>query len=131
MQQIHSPYQQYQKQKDNDVRSASPVKLIGMLLEGAVLFNKKAIAAIDENRRVNALEYADRGCKIVLHLYNCLDFERGGEISDKLASLYNYILTQYRGFARGDTRAETLVSINTILGTIHEGWKQVEGSVSS
>ena len=130
MQQVFSPYQQYQKQKDHDVRSASPVKLIGMLLEGAILFNKRAIASIEEKRRVNALEQADRACKIVLHLYNCLDFDRGGEISDKLASLYNYILDQYVRFAKGDVKVVTLEGVNRILDTILQGWKQVEGNPS-
>lgn len=128
MQQVYSPYQQYQRQKDVEVRTATPVKLIGMLLEGAILFNKKAMAAMDTAQKVKALENVDRSMKIVVHLYNCLDFDKGGEISERLAALYSYILEQFVVFMKGGCKNETLESINKILGIILDGWKQIEGA---
>lgn len=127
MQQIYSPYQRYEKQKQHEVLTASPVKLVGMLLEGAILFNKRAAVALEDGRKVNCLEFADRACKIVMHLYNCLDFDSGGEVAGKLGTLYSYLLDQYADFVKGNRKPETLASINNVLGVILEGWKQIEG----
>lgn len=126
MQQVYSPYQHYQKQQQHEVLTASPVKLVGMLLEGAILFNKRAMAALEDGRKVNCLEFSDRACKIVMHLYNCLDFDKGGDVAAKLASLYSYLLDQYADFVKGNRKPETLASINHILGVIYDGWKQLE-----
>lgn len=127
MQQVYAPYRQYQKQQQHEVLTASPVKLVGMLLEGAILFNKRAAAALEDGRNVNALEFADRACKIVMHLYNSLDFDKGGDVAVKLGSLYSYLLDQYADFTKPDRKPGALESINKVLSLILDGWKQIEG----
>jgi flagellar protein FliS len=127
MQQVYAPYRQYQKQQQHEVLTASPVKLVGMLLEGAILFNKRAAAALEDGRNVNALEFADRACKIVMHLYNSLDFDKGGDVAVKLGSLYSYLLDQYADFTKPTRKPGALSSINNVLSLILDGWKQIEG----
>jgi len=131
MQQLYSPYQQYQKSKQHEVLTASPVKLVGMLLEGAILFNKKALISLEENHVVAALEFVDRSSKIIMHLYNSLDFEKGGDIASKFGSLYSYILDQSCDFIKSNRKPETLTTVNGVLATILEGWRKLEAQQNS
>lgn len=127
IQNIYSPYQQYQRQKDNEVRVASPTKIISMLLEAAIMHNKKALMALEEDRKVKALENVTHASEIVSHLYECLDFDRGGKISEQLGSLYSYVLNEYVNFMRKDKyNPELLKSVNNVLSILLDGWKQIE-----
>ena len=131
MQQVYSPYQQYQRQKNIEVETADRVKLISMLLEGAICFNKKALVCLECDDHVKTMEFAVRGQKIVMHLYECLDFDNeGAEIAKQLGRLYSYCGDEYAKFLKGDKVASRLESINEVLGTLLEGWKQIEGQAT-
>lgn len=127
MQQIYAPHQQYRRQKEEEIRTASRVQLVIMLLEGAVCFNKKASMAIEANNRQAALENVDRASKIIMHLYESLDFEKGGALSEKLASLYNYICDRYTKFVVKKIEGpEMIQSVNTVLQTLLDAWRKIE-----
>lgn len=127
MQQFYSPHQQYRRQKEQEVRTAGRVKLVVMLLEGAICFNKKAEAAMESGHRNVVLENVDRAAKIVMHLYESLNFEQGGKVSEQLASLYNYICDRYAKFVKGKLEDRTtLASVNGVLGTLLDAWKKIE-----
>ena len=125
MQQVYSPYGQYRLQKNHVIASADRVTLIAMLLEGALSYNKKALLALEDKNEVMALESIDYAVRIVLHLYACLNFEDGGEIADRLGKLYNYVCNQYISWQKNLKNTAAIESINNILGTIYEGWKQL------
>lgn len=129
MQQVYGPYQQYKRQKEHDIQSASRVKLVVMLLEGAICFNKKAAMAVEANNKVAILENIDRANKIVMHLYESLNFDQGSKISEQLASLYSYICDRYTKFVKGKMDdLKDINSINTVLGTLLEAWKKIEAN---
>ncbi|OVE82218.1 hypothetical protein BVY03_01400 [bacterium K02(2017)] len=128
MQQIIGPYAQYKRQKDHAIESADRVTLITMLLEGALSYNKKVLAALDDYDKMSALEYTDYGVKIVLHLYSCLDFEQGGEIATRLGRLYNYVCDQYVVFQKCPDSEAPINNINKVLTLILDGWKKIPKS---
>ena len=100
MQMMHNPLLQYRHQQKNTIEQADRVKLITMLLEGAIRYNKKALLAIESKNIPAALENSDAGYKIVMHLYNCLDLAKGEKVVESLANLYNYCSDQYYSFMR-------------------------------
>lgn len=125
MQMYNSPYGQYRQQKNRDIEMADKVTLIAMLLEGALNYNKKALLALEVGDKKAVLEYVEYAVKIILHLYSCINFDEGGEIADRLGSLYNYVCDQYIVFRKNLPSHEAMNSINQVLNTILDGWKQL------
>lgn len=133
MMNMYNPLLQYRQQHKVTIEGADRVKLIAMLLEGAVRYNKKAIIAVEEKNIVETLENADAGYKIVMHLYNCLDLSQNEKVVENLASLYNFCCDQYYQFMkRGKPQyldISLLRSVNSILATILDAWNKLpEGS---
>lgn len=75
----------------NAVMTASPEQLQLMLLDGALRFSKRALAALEAGEieaGYNALERAQR---IVLELWNGMRRDINPELVDQMASLYSFI----------------------------------------
>jgi flagellar secretion chaperone FliS len=80
----HAAYQQAQ------IGSANPVRIVVLLLEGAIRFVHQAQHSFSEPAtRGHALGRAHR---IVTEMLSSLDHERGGEIAQNLSLLYDYVL---------------------------------------
>ncbi len=90
---------QYQQQA---VRSASPEQLILKLYD-------HGIASCRRNDRVKVRA-------VLVELVSSLDFEQGGDIANRLSSLYEYCLAES---ATGD-----LIAIEEVLCGLREAWKQ-------
>jgi flagellar protein FliS len=82
----HNPYQQ------NAVEHADPVKLVGMMYEGALRFIRRAQKSIADSDPEGAHHNIMRAYAIVAELMATLDFEHGGEIAVKLEQCYDYVL---------------------------------------
>jgi flagellar secretion chaperone FliS len=82
----HNPYQQ------NAVEHADPVKLVGMMYEGALRFIRRAEKSIADEDYENAHNNIMRAYAIVAELMATLDFEHGGEIAVNLELCYDYVL---------------------------------------
>lgn len=84
--------QQYRKNHiQGGVESASPHRLIQMLMEGAI---EKIIAAkqyMAQREIANKGEQISWAIAIVDNLRACLNMEVGGEIAENLLALYNYM----------------------------------------
>ncbi len=107
----------------NAVLTASPEKLVEMLYEKAVELISKAISNIKNAEARNAaLVQAE---EIVLYLNAILDMEKGGEISQNLRSLYDFI---YRQLVDGNVNAdvEKLKISKELIEELLETWKEVE-----
>ena len=125
MQQVYSSYAQYRQQKNQVIESADRVTLIAMLLEGAISYNKKAVLSLEQGDDRAVLEYVNYAIKIILHLYSCLNFDEGGEIAERLGKIYNYVCDQYLVYQKNIKDTTPIDTINTVLGTILEGWKKL------
>src|SRR4051812_2428245 len=123
MQQIYNPYSQYSKQNQSEIAQADPVKLVSLLLEGAVRFVKRALMEAENKKTKEVLESIDSASKIIIHLYGCLDFEKGGDVAERLSTLYSYIIDQITHVSKHPDDKGSLNSINEVLNIILDGWK--------
>lgn len=75
-----------------DIAHADPHKLTLMLMQGAL--DRMAYAKGCMERKDFALrsEHVSRASAIILNLRDTLDMEVGGEVSENLFALYNYML---------------------------------------
>ncbi len=73
------------------IETASPHKLIAMLLQGAIQRCEQARTALSEGKVETARPLLIRSQEIVTELMMALDFERGGEIAQNLLRLYEFV----------------------------------------
>jgi len=83
---------QYSQYAQQAVTHASPIKLVEMLLEGAIKFLHRARHAIAEKDPESAHNNILRVYAIIAELMATLDFSNGGEIAVKLEQCYEFIL---------------------------------------
>lgn len=113
----------YQKYKNTSIQSASREKLLLMMYEGAIKFNKMAIKAAEDKKIAERCENIGRAFDIVLELNNTLDHKVGGPIAAQLEQLYMYVTEQYtKANISGEIRP--LQDALKVLENLYEGWKQ-------
>lgn len=110
---------------ENGVSSADPHRLTLMLFEGALVSTNSARIHL-ENGDVplkgsaisKAIEIITNGLKV------SLDFEVGGELAQRLGSLYDYMCTRLlHANVRNDVAA--LAEVATLLRELKEAWEQI------
>jgi flagellar protein FliS len=79
------------------------------LAEGKIMERSKAIT---------------KASRVLIQLITALDHERGGEISRRLAALYDYMLRRLTE-ANFRQRDEPLAEVLSLLATLAEGWEGV------
>jgi flagellar protein FliS len=113
----------YQKYKATAIQSASREKLLLMMYEGAIKFNKLAIQAAEEKRIADRGINIGRAYDIVMELNNTLDHKVGGDISKNLEQLYMYITELYTK-ANISGNPEPLREALKLLDTLYDGWQK-------
>lgn len=117
---------------ETSVLTADPHKLILLLFEGATAAISGAklnmeLGDIAEKGRLisNAIDIISNGLKA------SLDYEKGGDLSLKLAALYDYMVQRLLwGNLKNDTAA--LDEVAHLLGEIHSAWVEIApGSVQA
>ena len=117
---------------ETSVATADPHKLILLLFEGAkaAILSAKMnmeLGNIAEKGRLisNAIDIITNGLKA------SLDFEKGGDLSLKLAALYDYMVQRLLwGNLKNDPAA--LDEVMHLLGEIHSAWVEIApGSVQA
>ena len=116
---------------ESGVMSASPHQLIEMLFDGANsalvrarLFLEQGDITAKGEALSKAINIIDNGLKAGL------DQENGGEISDHLSSLYDYMIRRLLlANLRNDSQA--IEEVEGLLGNIAEAWKQISPKASS
>ncbi|MGB7991682.1 MAG: flagellar export chaperone FliS [Candidatus Methylophosphatis roskildensis] len=110
---------------ENGVSSADPHRLTLMLFEGALVSANAARIHL-ENGDVplkgsaisKAIEIISNGLKV------SLDFDVGGELAQRLASLYDYMCARLlHANLRNDLAA--LAEVSTLLRELKEAWEQI------
>ena len=85
-----NPYNKYIKQyQTNNITTATPEKLMIMLLDGAIQFLQKAKTAIDEKNLQERATNLESARKIIRELMRTIDLENGNDVSKHLFRLYN------------------------------------------
>jgi len=116
--------------RKNQVSGMSQKELIVLLYDGALKFLDQANGHLEEKETNEFADKLERVHRIVYHLYSTLDFENGGEIAEKLGSLYAFIISQL--YVLNSTKNSKLVeSIKSILTNLRDGWQNVGKGLDS
>ena len=102
------------------VTSAPVPELYGRLAH-ALRLADAAIVGRDVEGKLGGLDIAT---SVVFDLFAALDFERGGELTPRLAALYSYFAAEILYVGRSEDRQQIrglLDMIGVLTGTWHEG----------
>lgn len=114
-------FREYQK---NQVSTSDQGKLILMMYDGAIKFVSMAIDSMETNDIAAKGLYIQKTHDIVNELSLSLDIAKGGDVSQKLEDLYQFVLRQLTAAnVKNDKKA--LESILRILSPLREAWQQV------
>jgi flagellar secretion chaperone FliS len=116
-----NPYESYKK---TQIQTANQGKLIVMLYDGAIKFAKAAIDAIKNKKIEVSHKNIMRTEDIITELLLSLDYERGGEIAKKLASIYIY-LNQQLLEANITKKKEPLEIVVRLMSDLRESWDKI------
>ncbi len=127
-----SAVQSYQKVGvESAVMNASPHQLIVMLFDGAHSALVRARLFLEAGQMAEkgvalskAINIIDNGLKAGLNM------EVGGELSDNLASLYEYMVRRLL-LANLRNDVDAIVEVEGLLKNIADAWKQIGPSASS
>ncbi len=116
-----APRDQYQR---SAVLTATQEQLIVMLYDGAGRYLAQAAVAMGE-RQIEAAHNKLRRAELIIgHLQASLDFERGGEIAPRLASIYLFC-QRHLNQARLNSDPEPIDEVRRLLGTLRDAWSQI------
>ena len=104
-----------------NVGTADRLRLVILCYEGCIA---NASRALDEMKKGNVAEkgvYLGKATAIVSELLSSLDKEQGGEIAERLESLYMYVLNSFSRANLKNDPAPIETSVN-VLKELKEGW---------
>lgn len=106
------------------VETASPHKLISMLLEGALTALAQAKGAIERKQIQDRTDSLNKATDIIVGLKGSLDLEKGGEVAANLDELYNYMIRQVVK-ANRENSAETVQEVMDLILEVRQGWSNM------
>lgn len=121
-----NPFETYKKAS---VQTANQGKLIVMLYDGAIRFTKAALEDIKEKKIESGHRNIVRAEDIVTELLLSLDYEKGGEIAKKLASIYIYVNEQLLE-ANITKKSEPLELVIRLMSDLRESWAKISGQMT-
>lgn len=102
--------------------TASPHKQIDMMFEGALKFLVQAKMAVEQSDIEQRTDRLNRVSDIIFALSDYLDLEKGGEVAENLAALYDYMLRRLRDANRNNS-AEPCDEVMRLIVEIRTGWQ--------
>lgn len=118
----HNPYQ------SNAVLTASPGRLIEMMLEGAIKFTRAAKAGFTEVNVVKRNEAIHNNLlkaqAIITELQASLNLETGSDFSSTMYRLYDFLHRKIQESNHTKT-PEPLTEVEKILSEISDAWHQM------
>jgi flagellar secretion chaperone FliS len=116
--------------QNNQIEAADPVELICLLYQGALDAVQQARRCLREKDIMGRSRQITKAMEIVGELSFALDPQKGGELASGLAGLYAYI--QQRLTEANIQQAEPpLAEVESLLGTLFEGWQQSRADAPS
>lgn len=111
---------------DSAVRSADPHRLILLLFEGAETAIDIAKLHAEQGNIAGRGSSISKAINIIANgLKSSLDVEQGGDLAERLAALYDYMASRLL-WANMKNDIATLEEVKSLLGELHEAWKQIE-----
>lgn len=103
---------------------ADPHALITQMFDGVLTRVAQAKGAILRKEIANKAELISKAVLIIGSLEGCLDHDKGGEVSQNLSRLYEYMsLTLAQANINNDL--EKLDEVSRLMMTIKSGWVQI------
>ena len=110
--------------RHNEIATSSQGKLIIMMYEGAVKFVKLAIEGVDNKDLSKKGTYINKAHDIINELSLAIDIKRGGEVAQRLETLYQFILHQLT-LANIKSDRKALESTLKVLVPLLEAWTEL------
>ena len=112
------------------ILSADPVELVGMLYQAAIAAVADARRHLAEGEIALRARSISKVCDILIELNTSLDYERGGDLSDRLSQLYGYMHRRLveANFQQADA---PLAEVGNLLSTLMEGWSGVKAGLTT
>ncbi|HHP1262953.1 flagellar export chaperone FliS [Enterobacter sichuanensis] len=116
---------------ESAVMSASPHQLIVLLFDGAMSALVRARLFLDQGDLISKGEALSKAISIIDNgLKAGLDMDTEGELSNNLASLYDYMVRRLL-LANMHNDVETIMEVEGLLNNIADAWKQIGEAPSS
>jgi flagellar secretion chaperone FliS len=103
------------------VLGADPVELVNLMYQACRQAVREAREHLAAGRIAERSRAVSRSCEILIELAGSLDHARGGEISERLALLYDYMQRRLLE-ANIQQTDEPLVEVLGLLNTLAEAW---------
>jgi flagellar secretion chaperone FliS len=109
---------------ESSVLTAPPERLVVMLYDGAIRFLNQAATALRAGNSRIFLQRVQRAEAIIDELNMTLDMSRGGEVAERLRSIYTFCnLHLTTATMEGD--AEKVDAVVRLLSELREAWQQI------
>ena len=105
------------------ILSADPLDLVRLLYQAAIGAVRDARRALSAGEIAARSQSINKACGIVLELNAALDHAHGGELSSRLAALYDYMLRRLLE-ANMQQSDGPLADVLGLLSTLSEAWEQ-------
>jgi flagellar protein FliS len=106
---------------ESRVLTADPIELVNLLYQACAQAVREARRHLAEGRIAERSREINQACAILIELATALDHERGGEISQRLALLYDYM--QRRLLEANMQQSDApLADVLGLLSTLSEAW---------
>ena len=109
---------------ESRVLSADPVELVNMLYKACTAAVREARHHLAEGRIAERSREINKAYEILVELGSSLDHGRGGDISQRLALLYDYMQRRLLD-ANMQQSDPPLIEVLGLLSTLSEGWSAV------
>jgi flagellar protein FliS len=106
------------------VDADDPHRLVQLMLDGAVARVAQAKGALEADDVPLKCELIGKAINLVEGLRACLDEERGGEIAQNLAALYEYMARRLVA-ANAFNDGEILKEVGSLLQELQSGWREM------
>lgn len=109
---------------ESKVSSSSPHSLVAMLLDGILEKMAKASGAIQRNDLAGQGTAISSGIRIIDALRASLDHDRGGELSNNLAAMYDYMERRLLE-ANSNSDQKIIKEVVSLISQIKSGWDAI------
>jgi len=115
---------------EDRVLSADPTELVRLVYQAATRAVRNARRHLAAGDIAASARSITRACEILIELTGSLDHARGGEISRRLALLYDYMVRKLieANFRQSDALLAEVLSLLTTLSEAWDGLKQQEAA---
>jgi flagellar protein FliS len=113
-----------QAYRENAVLSATPAQLVVVLYDSARRFLRQAATAMRAGEVERAHNALRRSEQIVAHLDGVLDHDQGGELAERLHTIYQFCLVHLNR-ARMGFEAGKVEEVAEMLGELRESWVEI------